>query len=245
MKHPLYIVTPTGDRKEAFSYCIQYMERQTFRPDVWIITDDGTTDAVESLLPNIRINYDCIKLPRMEGNSLVRNLRSAFAVIPDDAYVCVIEDDDYYPKEYLDTMYTLLKTQDQVGARFHHYYNVAIRRFRVFRNSHTMCTHGLGFSRYGLSFFKNMINDTSVFCDGTQWGVDAHLGKVYDKPRGYNDTCLPVHIVGMPCGRPGTTVSHRLGPCPDPNRWKDDRNMRQLKEWVGGDYKNYERFYIC
>ena len=43
MYEPFTIITPTGDRPDAFELCCKYVQRQTIKPVEWIVIDDGET----------------------------------------------------------------------------------------------------------------------------------------------------------------------------------------------------------
>ena len=47
------VITPTGDRWKALKRCKFYMERQTIKPDQWLITDDGKEKTANKLVTTL------------------------------------------------------------------------------------------------------------------------------------------------------------------------------------------------
>ena len=41
---PFAVITPTGDRPEAFALCVKWMKSQDLSPHVWVVVDDGEAD---------------------------------------------------------------------------------------------------------------------------------------------------------------------------------------------------------
>ena len=230
---PVYVLTPTGDRRWAFSLCVEYMNRQTRPPDMWVIVDDGSTESVKSQLSRITVPYTVVRLSPMRGNSLVRNLREAVRAIPDTARLCIMEDDDWYPADYLETMAGLLLSHDFVGTALRRCYSVSTCSFRIWSNESRMALHGQGYARAGLRHFRNIVTESP---DG-QRSLDYRLCGLWSGGFGYNVTATPVHIVGMSSGRDGTTVDHRI--TRDNALWTEDNGHAKLIEWIGDDVSNY------
>lgn len=231
MPRPLYVITPTGDRPQAFALCVSYVNRQTRAPDKWIVVDDGTTDAVSSQVLRIRVQHEIVSLPPMRGNSIVRNLREALSRVPDDAAVCVIEDDDWYPPGYLKEMDRLLMRHPYVGVRHKDYYNVRHRLWKTHNNRTRMALHGSGFSGEALSAFRSILMNPP---DGYP---DSVFGEAWLGDRGFNDDVRPVHIVGYGTGRRGTTGPHRVSG--DSDRWTHDPDGTRLRLLIGDDADHY------
>ena len=89
---PLYVITPTGDRPDTFSMCVEYVNRQTVKPDMWLVVDDGKSDTTAPLLSGASVPHRLIRRAPGEGNTLLANLGAALEVVPDSALVCVMED---------------------------------------------------------------------------------------------------------------------------------------------------------
>ena len=225
---PLYVITPTGDRPDAFALCIDYMNRQTRKPDMWLIVDDGRSDAVAALLPRVKIPYRVIALPAREEDTLLRNLSAALSQVPDDAAVCVVEDDDWYPAHYLETVYGLLGRADFVSTKECRYYHVNTRQYRILGGSPT---HGDCFSGPAVRAFRTWV------ASGVHASFDNKFGHSWAGTRAKNGAALPAHIVGFGLGRGGLTPSHRIGT--DARGWTADPEGCQLAAWIGSDVRNY------
>lgn len=225
---PLYVITPTGDRPEGFSLCVDYMNRQTRRPDMWLIVDDGTTDAVSSQLSRVTVPYRVIRLPALRGsNTLLRNLGAALAEVPESACVCVVEDDDWYPADYLATVYPLLLENDFVSIRECHYYHVPTRQYRLM---HGTPTNGDGWSGPAIPAIRAWVDS------GIAPLFDNKFGQFWCGTSARHDA-IPGHTVGFGTGRAGVTSSHRIGK--NEPGWTPDPAGDKLVEWVGDDAWRY------
>lgn len=226
---PLYVITPTGDRPVCFGWCVDYMNRQTKKPDMWLIVDDGRTDAVNDQIGRIEVPYKVIKLPPEEGNTILRNLGAAFSEVPDSACVCVVEDDDWYPPNYLESAYAKLINHDFVTISECRYYHVKYRKYTV-RN--VVPTHGSGWSGPAIRAMRAWI------ASGILKFFDARFSGYWCGTRAKHDA-IPVHTVGMDMGRLGTTPQH--GPPVDGKgwHWSIDKECNKLSEWTGPDAYRY------
>lgn len=234
--NPLFVLTPTGDRLTAFKFCIDYMNRQTLKPDLWIIVDDSKNDDYSSVLEYIKIPYQVLRLPPMDSNSLVRNVTAGLELIKDDnTRLVFMEDDDWYPENYLEVSYNGLSKADAVGVWQKKYYNVGSRMYRDWRNHKQRCLHSLGITR---SAFKVMHKAIDICAD---YSLDARFCDLwFGRAWADNNTALPVHITGFGHGRAGCTYAHRVPHSNDINgRWKPDNDGKKLKEWVGEDAGRY------
>jgi hypothetical protein len=80
----IVLVTPTGDRPEAFALCEKYVASQTVKPDVWIVVDDGEVPAVCTMKQHyIRRNRQIDEM----SHTLPLNMVEAHATVPDDPAV--------------------------------------------------------------------------------------------------------------------------------------------------------------
>lgn len=227
---PLYVITPTGDRPECFAYCVDYMNRQTKKPDMWLIVDDGRSDAVDSQLNRIEVPYNVIKLPPEDWNTLLRNMGAALEVVPDSACVCIMEDDDWYPADYLRTLYNLLLDNDFVSPAETRYFHVKTRQYRVL---HGPSNHGIGLSGPAIHAFKTWISSNGGKYIG---GFDGHFGSSWCGTHSIHNL-TPGHIVGFGSGRAGITNSHRIHK--GNPKWHADDGCRQLALWIGDDAVRY------
>jgi len=226
----LTLITPTGDRPVPFALCVDYVNRSTRRPDIWIVVDDGRDPATREALARAEVEVNYIHPEPMEGHSLIRNLRLACDEVTAGSDVAIFEDDDYYPAEYLEGVEALLRQGAHCcGAYHHHFFNLGNRCWKVYRNDRTLCTHSLGFSWEGFDFFAETVESH----DGVN--IDSHLGDVWPHDRlgrRAHEKILPTHLVGWRCctARPGITPGHRRVAG---GKWQADPEGRQLAAWIG------------
>ena len=97
----LTVITPTGDRPEALALLQRWIQNQTRRPDQWLIVDDGKIPVNPKHFPTASVIR---REPRAgEGHSLGLNLAMALPFVLGDKVV-IMEDDDFYGRDYLKTM---------------------------------------------------------------------------------------------------------------------------------------------
>ena len=228
----LTLITPTGGRPEAFALCERFMSRQTFIDWEWIVVDDclPLTDCTMGqtvLHPK----------PLWEaggGSTQNRNLLLALTRVQSD-FVAVIEDDDYYGPEYLETLCGHLKEVVIFGETPSRYYNVRHRMCRsMAANRHaSLCQTGFRVELTPMVQEACQLNrETDVFL----WSR-IHAEHVSSR------LCVGNHVVGikgMP-GRGGVGMGHY--PQTRPSRWTDDPQLRVLRDWIGEDSKLYTDYY--
>lgn len=224
------LLTPTGDRPEAFALCEKYMARQTIPYSKWVVMDDGE-------LPTICTQgQQYLYCPQFKGKgSLPAKLRYAFStglVTTDVAFF--IEDDDWYAPQYLETMLGFLEPQtEMIGEGCALYYNV---RFRWWYDHHnmqhaslcsTMVTH-LGYLKVIRACRPNV-----PFLDVPLWKSSVHQ-RIF-KPRPQR---LVIGIKSMP-GRKGYGMGHRH----HSENIQYDVNFTLLRDLIGADADNYAPYY--
>lgn len=222
------LITPTGGRLEAFKRCEFYMSRQTIRPDQWIVVDDHES-ATECTM-----NQHVIRPSPFwkDGDmTLPRNILSALTSgMISKGIVIIIEDDDWYSPNYLETCVQRIKNFDLIGEGRAKYYNV--------RNHHLMIHSNVRHASLCQTVFDCRIIDkviTVIQKNLNQKFLDL---KIWDLPvskKIYTDgksTC--VGIKGM-IGRSGIGYGHT-----DKMGKPDIFPYLTLKKWIGEDYKFYE-----
>lgn len=220
------LITPTGDRPEAFTLCERWIKQQRYTgPVQWIVIDDGRTPT------NVQYADKLIHLKPMPGHSLCRNLRAAVPYISGE-YVFVIEDDDYYGPDYLSTMVGRLQHADLVGEFGAKYYYIRESRYR-----HRLDEKHSSLCRTGM---RNSVIPALLDCvNGTEHpSVDLRLwerwtGSAFSWVDESGDSRMCVGIKGVN-GRPsnGWRVSHDS---------MDDRNGQVLNKWISNDARYYSR----
>lgn len=239
----LTAITPTGDRPEAFALCCMYMARQTRLPDRWLIIDDGKTPLfqVSTPIPSIKgidIFYvRRVRQPHELAHTLPAQLEQALDYAGERGPFLIIEDDDWYSPMYcerMESMFIQFPGVQLVGQAPAIYYHVGARRiFRLRNKDHaSLCQTGFhsGCKEIVQTICKNA---TTPFIDLELW--KQPLFKHIFPP-------IPVSCVGIK-GMPGRTNNATIGHRPDYPRYQSDADLAQLRELIGEDVVNYEKFY--
>ena len=107
------VITPTGDRPEALALLRRWLQHQTRQPDQWIIVDDGKTPVNPKHFPTATVIR---REPQAgEGHTLSLNLTLALPQVQGEKVV-IMEDDDFYGRDYLQTMADCLDEYELVGG---------------------------------------------------------------------------------------------------------------------------------
>lgn len=196
------LITPTGDRPEAFALCERYMRRQTKQPMQWLVYDDGKIPT------ECTMGQEYYYCPEFAGQgSLAKKIFDAFKCgkIKGDA-AAIIEDDDWYSKDYLQTQANAMTVHntDLVGEGCALYYNVARRWWYEHGNMRhaSLCQTVIGRKLFPLVADLCMRNH-NPFLDVRLW---QFAEKKYMYPPLRNKRLL-VGIKSMP-GRPGYGTGH-------------------------------------
>ena len=215
---PVTIITPTGDRPEAFALCERWMSQQTYSGQVqWIVIDDGVTPTTCTR------GQEYIRQKPMNQHSLCRNLRTAIPHIEGDC-IFVIEDDDYYAPHYLSTMVGRLQRADLVGEFGAKYYYL---KHQSFRHNHTS-EHHASLCRTGMT--RNVLKALEQCAQGYHPSVDLRLWRVWKgstfswrDPEGTQSLCV---------GIKGVEGRQSRGWKPSQNA-RYDEGLETLRKWVG------------
>lgn len=223
-------ITPTADRPIAFALCERYVARQIRQPDEWIVADGGMTPT------RCTMGQTYIHSPRPPGAAnFANNLLNAVHAATGDLVV-IIEDDDWYQPHHIECMEKVAEHYPLIGSEpIQTYYNVAHRVYRTFKNvGASMCQTAIrrelvpAFVRMACSHLarEHFGIDTNFWrsIPVDQWGM---VGKL-----------TVLGIKGIP-GNAGLGIGHR----PDGGKkWKDDRDLIQLRHWIGADAEHYAGF---
>ena len=212
------VITPTGDRPEAFALCERWMSQQTYTGRIqWIVVDDG----VEPTTCTMGQHY--IRQRPMNHHSLCRNLRSAIPRIQGEC-IFVVEDDDYYAPHYLSTMVGRLQRADLVGEFGAKYYYL---RHESFRHNH-QSEHHASLCRTGMT--RAVLGTLERCAQGWHPSVDLRLW------RSWNGSTFTWRDAGgtqsLCVGMKGVEGRQSRG-------WKPSRNavadpdLMTLEKWVG------------
>lgn len=235
----LSAVTCTGDRPESFKLCVEYMSRQTMKPDEWVIVDDGLVQTVSA--------FDCdksgvasIKIIRREPmasdpqHTLSVNMITALSEVSGDRVV-VIEDDDWYSGDFIERVTKPLDAVDLCGIEAIVYYHVGVLGYRLVGQK--MKHSSLCQTAFNKSVIPTIIDlclngtDPRIKTDGL---IDINLWPAWKGSKlllSHSD--LVVGIKGVP-GRVGKTSGHV-----DKGQYTADKGMTHLKSLIGNDYRRY------
>lgn len=214
------LVTPTGFRPEAFALCQKWMLQQTLPFDEWIVVDDSGEVKIDR--PNISVIHNQDKSENTQAASLYAGL---FDV--NDGYVFIIEDDDYYPPEYIERMASLLTKNnlDLIGEGPANYYHIGTRKYRKLKNSTYSCLCQSAMTKRVAKLLLGIVAAEITPIDSVLWAAakrSTNLNSII------LDSRMCVGIKGMP-GRGHSGVGW------DPNirEWeKDDRKLSKLRELI-------------
>lgn len=222
------VITPTGDRPEAFSLCRKYMARQDLQPYQWIVVDDGVIPLPLSLCEG------CEYIRRTGGenhHTLCNNILAALPHVKGDAIV-FMEDDDWYHHKYLKVMEKYLCSYNLVGQCKTLYYHIGQRKYYRCPNTlhASLCQTGLRLPVFpSLEQLATRLVGKKPFLDMFLWKEYTDSQRVFEHPI---DLCIG--IKGSK-GRQGTTKgwdSMNSNYIPDPN-------LSMFKKLIGKDYHNY------
>jgi hypothetical protein len=160
-------------------------------------------------------------------HTLTRNLRAGLQAARNDAII-IIEDDDWYSPDYVQTVIDRLGTQPVMtlcGECPSRYYNVRTRCYRPLHNQSHASLCQTAFRLEMIPLILGLLREDGPWIDLLIWG--ALDGVLYESE-------LCVGIKGMP-GRAGIGMGHHSGGLPDPN-------LDVLREWIGDDALEYARW---
>lgn len=227
----LVALTPTGARPWALQQTARYLERQTRRPDLWIVVDDGPERSGFSY--SGRVMY-LRRTPVWQPGqvTLQANLRAGLAGYDPDAHsaVAIIEDDDWYAPDYLEWLAGTAEARnlDLFGEGRSAYYNVATRCYSVNDNTHhaSLCAT--------LARGKAAVEALRAATLGYSPFVDIELWRTYKGPSQVDSGERRRHVglKGLP-GRGGIGAGHRMVDGP-----RDDSGA-VLRSWIGADAAAY------
>lgn len=226
------LLTPTGYRPEAFALCEYWMSRQNFTGKAqWIVVTDETDASGAAVDRCVMGQYVIHRRPR--GNdpphTLSANLRVGLPAVTSDRLL-IIEDDEYYAPDYVETMMQWLEEAPLVGEAGPLYYHLPQRKWkRSSIDRHTTL------SRTGLQ--REVYTALAGACRSDGWLVDGRLWRAAwrgERMLRRQQRPLSLGIKGMP-GRPGQTGpwSGRWA------GWQADPDLAQLHEWLGDDVRPY------
>lgn len=227
----LTILTPTGERPEAFALCQMQLARQTYAGPVrWVVIDDG--EAPSSI--TLRRDNWTIEVIRPTPfwkpgeNTQGRNLKAGLERVGADDVLTVWEDDDWYHPDWLKTVADRIWDAELIGERYARYYNVHRRKWSRLNNAEHASLRCSAMRGQAIEAFREVLQTPNRFYDLKLW--------TRHKNRALFDTKLTLGMKGLP-GRPGIAEGH------DGLRGKPDPDGSELRRMIGDDADWYLPFY--
>lgn len=222
----LSILTPTGDRPEAWAICQRLMAAQIYpAPVKWIIVDDGLRPQdITFERPGWELVVIRPQPPWSTGqNTQQRNLLAGLEHVTDR--VVIIEDDDYYPPTWLSTAAMALENNDLVGQKGARYYNVGTRIGREMKVHPWSCLASTAMRGAAIDVFRETCRCRASY-------IDMHFWRAHGSGILFGGSRV-VGIKGLP-GRTGIGIGHR-----DNFRGDIDPDGTLLRAWIGEDADIY------
>jgi hypothetical protein len=217
------VITPTGDRPEALALLRRWVSRQIRQPDQWLIVDDGQVPVDAARFPGATVIR---REPQADDPpcTLGKNLAAALALVAHDK-VIVMEDDDWYGPEYIETLAGLLDVHELAGIWGTKCYHPGVPGWKdMGREDHASLSQ--------TGFRKSLIPDVfeAIPGDGKlpDCSVDLRLWWNHNQGRGFllpgADRRLHCAIKGLP-GRAGAGCAHER------RLFQVDSDLKKFREW--------------
>lgn len=224
----LTLITPTGDRPEAFALCERWIANQRYTGDfTWIVADDGVKDTACTMGQTV------VRRKPGKGHTLCAQLRDTIPLVETDLLL-IIEDDEYYGPDYISTMVGQLEHAELVGERASKYYFPSHRKWMQYPSWHHVALCRMGWQRSVIPTAIEAVTGTD------HRSVDLRIWNAWDGTRRVwvdtvGDMRLSVGIKGMP-GR-------KCGVFSPPAGSHDDFSGDKLRQMVGDDAQVYLDMY--
>lgn len=230
------VITPTGDRPQAFELSRKWMEHQTIKPIRWIIVDDG---KVPMELQNPKeYEYYVRREPTEQDpkHTLTLNIKESLPFLQGDK-VIFWEDDEYYAPAYLERMVSKLNPHLIVGIGCAIYYHIYTGGYMILGNMKHCSLAETAFHISILPLIEECIDKgmQKDWLDCNIWR-EVQRKKNSTHPLIFQDDKEPlfVGIKGMP-GRFGIGIGHQT----KSYKLHDDKKRTVLKSWIPKDYQTY------
>jgi len=212
------VVTCTGGRPELFELTKRWVDRQTVRPDVWVITND-VGDPVGDLPGYARLHL-------IESQGAFHALSAALSFVPSGFDVVVMEDDDWYAPDHVEKAVKQLRHHRIVQVHGEHRFHLP-GQLRIKAGS----ASPIGRFVPGLASFRWESIDDVIMMLGKNGRSRIHS---YD-----GGTVVGIKGVGygLP-GRTGATSKHNQR-SKKMKRWKPDRDNNGFRSLLGVDADAY------
>lgn len=225
------VITPTGDRPEAFKLCRKWIAHQTVNPDQWLIVDDG-----KEPLKFAPVGYE--KYIRREPqptdpkHTLTVNVAEALKYVTGDK-ILFMEDDEYYAPTYIEEMSMRLERFQVVGIGWAKYYHLPTGGYVEHKNMNHASLAQTGYRKEVSGLIKKCVarGMEKEWLDCQIWAetmkTQGSLNKIPCNIFRDIDNPLYVGMKGLP-GRNGIGIGHKETMYSS----HDDANRTKLREWI-------------
>lgn len=233
----LTIITPTGERPQAFELCQRMLMRQSYTGPVrWLVVDDGEVPQ-KVTLKRRGWSVDVIRPEpfwKTGDNTQGRNILAALDRVGADDLVVFWEDDDWYSPDWLSEVRRQSERAELVGECDAVYYNVFLRKWSQIRNYEHASLRCSALRGRAIETMREVIEEDQRLPRPYRY-YDMKLWKRHDDKAVFEGN-LTVGIKGLP-GRAGIALGH------DDIRGKFDPEGKDLRALIGGDAEWYLPFY--
>lgn len=199
----LYLLTPTGGRPEGLALLASYIDAQTWDGEArWIVVDD-CDPATPAPVVRAGIEVEVVRPAwrwQLGMNTQAASMVAGLQLVPEDATLLLLEDDDLYLPDHIGNMLAALQRAELVGEKTARYYNVATRRWQVIPSVRHASLAATGCRGAGLLHLRRICAAGSKRIDMDLWTQGC--------TRQLLSTGNVVGIKGLP-GRGGIGVGHR------------------------------------
>lgn len=229
------LITPTGGRKRQIQMLSVFMSNQDYKGKVlWVVVDDVCPISCNFINEkNFKPEWQIVKVfPSpiwKEGqNTQARNLLAGIAEVEKHNLeaIFIIEDDDYYPPNYLSEMLKHLEGFDLAGETGSIYYNIKQKGWWVCKN----VKHA---SLFQIVMKPNVLPILRTICRKCVKLIDIKLCQEVTNKNLFKAKPIAVGIKGLP-GRAGIGIGHS-----DRKQFNPDFGGKKLKELIGKDSGYY------
>jgi len=175
------VITPCRDEEDHLEALLHTVVEQTFRPTVWVIVDDGSTDRTPEILraasrrhPFIRVHRRVDRGCRKVGPGVVKAFYAGLGIVDELQsfdYLCKLDADLELPPRYFELLCETMASEPRLGNLSG---KVAIRQ-----EDGTLITERMGDENAigAAKFYRTAcFRDIGGFVHQVSWdGIDGHL----------------------------------------------------------------------
>lgn len=242
------IITPTRDRPQQLQLVIDCINNQTVKPDKWVIVDDGPQPLSDQFLGKITVPLEYIWYEKICNKSVTQNSLRALQKVSTNKCI-VIQDDDYYPRTYIQHMSQLLQGKQNalVGQLKWHIYRLSTGYYTIKDGVRKKPGCGTAFQWHAVGFIgeqiRRLIISAFTAVRGGWCPPDLLTQRIVDmKHFQQNIVDMKQHaaisLKDYGVGTPGVVSIHRS----DAGLIRDSDDFSVFKSWLGSDWVKYQKY---